>query len=239
METHNKVKSGTLRNLYINTIIRNVIVYVFSSSIMFLAAGRLNWLDAIIFWIIYYLIGQIVGLYLIRMNSELMKERQDAIFKENVKSWDRWILTVNMILTTALFALIGIDAGRFGWSHVPLALRAAGGVMMLLSFGLTLWASHENTFMSSQVRIQTERGHRVVSSGPYAIIRHPMYAGSCLLNIGMPLLLNSYYGLLVNMLMIAIVVIRTWLEDDTLEKELDGYGEYAGRIRYRLFPGIW
>ena len=236
---HPEPKAGQASRLITNLILRDVLVFAFSSAIMFLAAGRLDWPDAIVFWLIYFLISLASGLYLIKIDSSLMQERRDAIRKKNVKTWDRWILAANMLLTTGLFALIGLDAGRFGWSRVPLPVRILGGALMLLSFALTLWASRTNTFMSAQVRIQTERGHQVVSSGPYAIVRHPMYAAMCMLYIGMPPLLNSWYGLLVGLLMIAVVVLRVTLEEKTLRDELPGYIEYMGKVKYRLIPGVW
>jgi protein-S-isoprenylcysteine O-methyltransferase Ste14 len=156
-----------------------------------------------------------------------------------VQTWDRWILAANMLLTTGLFIMIGLDAGRFGWSRIPGLIRITGGVLILLSFALTLWASRTNTFMSSQVRIQSERGHQVISSGPYAVIRHPMYAGMCMLDLGMPLLLNSWYGLAVSFFMIMLVILRVALEEKTLNLELPGYSDYCSHVRFRLIPGIW
>lgn len=110
---------------------------------------------------------------------------------------------------------------------------------MLLSFSLTLWASRTNTFMSSQVRIQTERGHQVISSGPYAIIRQPIYATMCLLDVGMPLLLNSWFGLLASALMVAVVILRVTLEEKTFKMKLSGYSNYTKQVKFRLVPGIW
>ena len=235
----NEISVRQLRNLIANTVIRNTLVFTISSGIMFLAAGRLDWPVVIIFWIVYYLINMASSLYLIKIDSSLMKERQDAISQKNVKPWDHWILAINMLLTTGLFALIGLDAGRFGWSQVPILVRIAGGILILASFVLTLWSYRANTFMSSLVRIQSERGHCVVKIGPYAIIRHPMYAGVCLLDVGMPMLLNSLYGLLVSLLIIAVVILRITLEEKTLRAELSGYNDYTIQVRFRLIPGIW
>lgn len=225
-------------NIYLDTFIRNSIVFAISSGIMYWAAGRIIWLEANLFWTAYYLISLGVGLYLVWFSSDLMKERQDAVFKKDVKSWDRWILAVNMILTTAMYALIGLDAGRFGWSKISLFLRAFGGFLMLISFIISTWAAIENRFMSSQVRIQSERGHQVAKTGPYAIIRHPMYAGYCLLYIGMPLVLNSWCGIIPGLLLIFVMIIRTRLEDHTLKDELPRYADYAKQVRYRLIPSL-
>ncbi len=225
--------------LMVDLILHDVFVFAFSAAVMFLSAGRLDWREAVFFWIAYFFISVASGLYLIKIDSSLMRERLDAVRQKNVKTWDRWILAVNMVLTLALFVLIGLDAGRYHWSLVPLPVRIIGGSFMLLSFALTLWASRTNTFMSSLVRIQSERSHQVISSGPYAIVRHPMYAAMGMLDIGMPLLLNSWFGLMVSFLMIAVVFLRIILEERTLFSELPGYSEYCGRVRFRLIPGIW
>jgi protein-S-isoprenylcysteine O-methyltransferase Ste14 len=239
MEERSTPSTSNRVRLYFNTFIRNIITFSISAGIMLLAAGRINWMDAIWFWFVYFLISLTAGLILVCVNYSLMKERQDAVFKQDVKSWDRWILAVNMILTTGLYILVGLDAGRYGWSHVPLFLRIVGGALILVSFAITLWATHENKFLSSQVRIQEERGHNVVSTGPYAVIRHPMYAGYCLLYIGLPLALNSWWGLTVSLALMVVIIIRTRLEDITLHNELPGYSDYSNRIRFRLIPGVW
>lgn len=225
--------------LYINTLIRNLITFSFSGGLMLLAAGRLDWTRAVIFWLVYFLISLTAGFFLIKTNYNLMKERQDAVFKKDTKRWDRWILAVNMILNTALYILVGVDAGRYEWSRVPWMLQIGGIIFIIASFALTLWAARENQFMSSQVRIQTDRGHRVITTGPYAIIRHPMYAGYCLLYIGLPLALNSWWGLIISMLLIIMIVLRTLVEEKTLLNELDGYQVYANQTQYRLLALVW
>ena len=160
-----------------------------------LPAG-LNWIDAILFWIGYFLISLVSGLYLIKIDSNLMKERQNAISRKNVQPWDRLDPGRQYAAHHRFVHHDRIGCGTIWMVAIPVIIRITGGVLMLLSFALTLWASRTNTFMSSQVRIQAERGHQVISSGPYAVIRHPMYAGMCMLDVGMPLLLNSWYGLI-------------------------------------------
>jgi len=107
------------------------------------------------------------------------------------------------------------------------------------AFGLPLWASKVNAFLSSRVRIQADRGHAVVAAGPYRYIRHPMYLGMICYDVSLPLLLGSWWGLAVTVAMVVAVIVRTALEDRTLQRELPGYGEYARQVRYRLFPGVW
>jgi len=208
-------------------------------GVLFLAAGRLDWWDAWLLLGIHFTIALGVGLWMLRHDPRLLRERQQAFLKSNVKRWDRVMIALNLVLTLGLYAVIGLDAGRFGWWVVPLAVRIAGGVAVLASFGLTLWASSVNTYLSAMVRIQEERGHKAITNGPYGHIRHPMYAGMCLLDLGLPLVFGSWLGLGVGGLMIAAVILRTRLEDAALQQELPGYAEYARQVRHRLLPGVW
>lgn len=136
-----------------------------------------------------------------------------------------------------MLVVIGLDAGHFGGSHVPWAVRLVALLGFVPAFGLPLLASSANTYLASTVRIQHERGPSVVSAGPYARIRHPMYVGMILFNLCLPPLLGSWYGLGVSALAIGPVILRTALEDRTLEAELPGYADYAERVRWRLVPG--
>ena len=206
-------------------------------AVLFLAAGRLDWLDAWIFLVAYFVIAAAAQAWLTRLDPDLVEERWQV--GTNTKAWDRWIVAANGLLLFALLFIIGLDAGRFGWSHVPWPVRAAALLGFVPAFGLPVLASRTNTYLSSTVRIQEERGHVVVSSGPYAFIRHPMYAGMILYDLCVPLLLGSWVGLAVSVLMICMVVLRTSLEDRTLQSELPGYREYASRVRFRLLPGVW
>jgi protein-S-isoprenylcysteine O-methyltransferase Ste14 len=136
-----------------------------------------------------------------------------------------------------MLVVIGLDAGHFGGSHVPWAVRLVALLGFVPAFGLPLLASSANPYLASTVRIQHERGLSVVSAGPYARIRHPMYVGMILFNLCLPPLLGSWYGLGVSALAIGPVILRTALEDRTLEAELPGYADYAERVRWRLVPG--
>jgi protein-S-isoprenylcysteine O-methyltransferase Ste14 len=133
----------------------------------------------------------------------------------------------------------GLDA-RFGPSaDFSLPIELAALVVILAGYALGSYALMENRFFSGMVRIQTDRGHRVVSSGPYTWVRHPGYAGALLTYLATPLLLDSVWAFLPVVLLLIVLVVRTRLEDQTLQAELPGYSEYARRVRYRLLPGIW
>jgi len=136
------------------------------------------------------------------------------------------------------FLVIGFDE-RMHASHVPTALQAMGLAMLLGSAGFIMWVMHENSFAVPVVKLQTERDHRVVSTGPYAWVRHPMYSGSVLFFAGAPLLLGSWWGVAMLPLFTALFAIRTRIEERALIAGLPGYADYAARVRYRLLPGLW
>ena len=145
-------------------------------------------------------------------------------------------------MTIAFFAwltLMGLDAVRFRWSHVPPWLQGIGALLLLGSFYIFYITSRENTYLSPAVRIQVERGHKVVSTGPYRYVRHPMYAGFGAFTLGTALLLGSWYGLLDGLLLIGMVAWRAVQEEKVLQEELEGYNDYMHRVRYRLIPHIW
>ena len=199
-----------------------------------------NWLQAWIFFILYMLSVIISRVMVFFIHPELLTERAAASEKENVKSWDKPLVFFMVFLFPSIGLLVaGLDR-RFGWS-VPLAAgwQWSAGIILALSIIFSIWAMAENAYFSAYVRIQHERGHRVVSSGPYHLIRHPAYAGGILSSLALPILLGSQWALIPSLITIILTIVRTSLEDRTLTQELAGYAEYTRQTRYRLFPGIW
>jgi protein-S-isoprenylcysteine O-methyltransferase Ste14 len=138
------------------------------------------------------------------------------------------------------FVVAGLDVGRFHWSDsVPPALQAVGLVLFAAAIVVETWAVAVNRFFSSVVRIQRDRGHHVITTGPYRYVRHPGYAGALLLFLGGGLTLGSWLALLLNLAMIPAMIRRTVIEDRSLRHELEGYASYAEKVRYRLIPGVW
>ncbi len=213
------------------------VMFAALSAALLLPAGRLNWREAWVFLGVYYLISLSSVLNMVRIDPDLSAERVRV--RGESKGWDKAIISLQGVLTLALYAVIGLDAGRYGWSRVPTVLRLVALVGMVPAFGLPTWASKVNTYLAGTVSIQADRGHHAVTQGPYRWIRHPMYAGMLCYDICVPLLLGSWWGLLVGAAMIALVVTRTALEDRTLQAELPGYAEYANQVRFRLIPGVW
>ena len=175
-----------------------------------------------------------------RRHPGLTAERQNVEKIQNAKAWDK-VLAPLMALSISfpLMIVAGLDH-RFRWSPVfPLWLIVLGIFLTAIGYAISTWAFIENRFFSSVVRIQTDRGHAVCDSGPYRIVRHPGYAGNVLPLLGIVLTLNSLWTLIPAAMALVIAVIRTALEDRTLQEELPGYKEYARRVRYRLFPGVY
>ena len=159
--------------------------------------------------------------------------------RAGTKKWDKAILAVLVGAgPLVLFIVAGLDFRRHGSRFGPAAI-VAGLAVALIGLAVTAMAMHANRFFSTTVRIQTERGHAVVSSGPYAIVRHPGYVGMFLSYAAMPFAIGSAWALWPTMPLLVLLLVRTGLEDRTLRAELPGYAEYAARIRYRLLPGLW
>ena len=204
---------------------------------LFIPAGSLRWPQAWVFVSLY--LSSVAGFFVWTKKRDpgLLKERISPA--KNVKVWDRTIVRIYTFLLVVMIVLAGMDAVRFRWSRVALGLNLVGFAGLVLALGLAFWATRENTFASSLVRIQTDRGHRVCSTGPYAHVRHPMYVGVILSIICFPLALGSFFALIPAGIIVGLFILRTFLEDKSLEAELLGYKEYAQKVRFRLIPGIW
>jgi protein-S-isoprenylcysteine O-methyltransferase Ste14 len=175
-----------------------------------------------------------------RKNPGILAERANSLSAENVKDWDKKMMPLVGILGPLTVLLVsGLDV-RFGWSPVQLGwIAPAALVMLTLGLLFSTWAFVENKFFSGTVRIQTERGHRVIDTGPYQYVRHPGYASAILIYLATPVYLDSLWGLIPALLTAILFTLRAALEDKTLQEELPGYYGYAKRTKYRLFPGIW
>jgi protein-S-isoprenylcysteine O-methyltransferase Ste14 len=217
-----------------------IMVYLLIPLILFVCGGDFGWWQA---WVYALLIvaagvgGRILGE---RRHPGLTAERQNVEKIQNAKAWDK-VLAPLMALSISfpLVIVAGLDH-RFGWSPVfPLWLIVLGIFLIALGYAISAWAFIENRFFSSVVRIQKDRGHAVCDSGPYRIVRHPGYAGNILPLLGIVLALSSLWTIIPAVVALVIAVIRTALEDQTLQEELPGYRDYARRVHYRLIPGIY
>ena len=214
-----------------------VITLAVWSAVLFLCAGSLRYPRGWIYIVVHVLCFGVTAGLALRFNPQVAAAR--ARRAKDAKSFDKKLSVPLSVLFFVLPAVAGLDAVRFGWTSMPFSLLYTGLVVFLLGTVPVTWAMLANPFLETMVRIQADRGHRVITTGPYAFVRHPMYSGMLLCNAGIPLILGSWWTFVPAMLINALFVWRTVLEDRTLRSELEGYAEYAGRTRYRLVPGIW
>jgi protein-S-isoprenylcysteine O-methyltransferase Ste14 len=221
-------------------IVQSFIGLVGYALLLFLAAGKLNWVWGWVLLGVLFLFLAAHPILLIPINPELLAERERGLLAEGVPAWDRWIA----MLAAGLFPVIswviaGLDV-RFGWTgSLPLVVHALGLLGNLLGYGLFLWAMVSNAFFAEGVRIQEERGHRVATGGPYRYVRHPGYLGAIVALLVTPCLLGSLWAFVPASLAAVLYMVRTALEDRTLMAELPGYQDYAQQTRFRLLPWIW
>jgi protein-S-isoprenylcysteine O-methyltransferase Ste14 len=209
-------------------------------AILFLAAGTAGWVWG---WVLLGVLAAVIAshvLVLVPINPEVLAEREEGLHAEGTKGWDRWLTSVAVAFgTVVLWVIAGLEM-RFRWTGgMPIVLHIAGLVVTVIGYAIFLWAMAANAFFAEGVRIQEERGHTVATGGPYQYVRHPGYVGAILAIVGGPLLLGSWWAWIPAVLSVAGYVIRTSLEDRTLQAELPGYREYAQRTRHRLIPGVW
>jgi protein-S-isoprenylcysteine O-methyltransferase Ste14 len=217
-----------------------ILVYLFVPVALFVSAGDLRWWQAWVYSVVIFAAGVGGRMWAERRHPGLLAERRQFEKAPGVKPWDK-VLAPLMVASIGfpMYIVAGLDH-RFGWSPVfPVWLTILGLILCALGYALSVWALVENRFFSSVVRIQRDRGHVVCDSGPYRIVRHPAYAGTLLPLPGIALALGSVWTLIPAAVAVAITLIRTALEDRTLQEELPGYREYAERVRYRLLPGIY
>jgi protein-S-isoprenylcysteine O-methyltransferase Ste14 len=204
-----------------------------------LISGKWDWWEAWAYAIISVLGFAISRALAARRHPDLIAERARSMQHEDIKPWDKRLAPLLGIGGAMVLVVAGLDA-RFGWPpDFSLAVELVALVFILAGYALGSYALIENRFFSGVVRIQTERGQYVVSTGPYRWVRHPGYAGGLLTYFATPFFLDSIWAILPVIFITVVLVMRTDLEDRTLQAELDGYRDYAKRVRYRLMPGVW
>ncbi len=217
-----------------------VVVYLLIPLVLLVCGGDFGWWQAWVYSLLFVAAGIGGRIWAERQHPGLTAERQNTEKMQSAKTWDKVLAPLMALsLSFPLVIVAGLDH-RFGWSpEFPLWLIVLGFILISLGYAFATWAFAENRFFSSTVRIQTDRGHMVCDSGPYRIVRHPGYAGNILPLLGIVLALSSVWTLIPAAVALIIAVIRTALEDQTLQEELPGYRDYAQSVRYRLIPGIY
>ena len=216
-----------------------ITILIFPVVILFLS-GNWLWLEGWLFslWFDVMVLSNMIYLYL--HDPALLAERSKAPGSDNQKKWDKYLLTGAYLMALVWFIIMPLDAKRFGWSpYFPVWLKVLGGVALLPSLYLIYRATVENTFLSTLVRIQTDRKQQVISTGVYGFVRHPLYLGCLLMLLGAPLLLGSIYGLIIGLIALIVLVGRIIGEEKMLVNELEGYEDYKQKVKYRLVPLVW
>ena len=216
---------------------RGILRFVAILAAMFFLAGRLSYWQVWGYGASGLLFGLVVAV-LFAGKPDVIEERVRP--GPGMKWWDRVFFALYIPCFLAVLAVASLDAGRHHWTAaLPAPAYVAAYTILVLAYGIVLWAMWTNRFFSSVVRIQTDRGHHVVQDGPYRFVRHPGYVGAILLGVASAVALGSLWSLIPAGLMAMLVTVRTALEDATLQRELPGYTEYASKVRYRLLPGVW
>jgi protein-S-isoprenylcysteine O-methyltransferase Ste14 len=204
--------------------------------LIFLPAGTFNYWQAWLFIPVFMITMSVYGIYFTVKDPALMERRKQAGPAAEQSTLQKIVATIAFASLAGVFVLCGLDH-RFGWSHMPPFVSWTGDALLVLSFIMFYFVFKENSFGASNIRV--EENQKVASTGPYAIVRHPMYVGTFVMSIGIALGLGSWWGLALLVISIPVVIIRILDEEQVLERELPGYTEYEQKVRYRLVPRLW
>lgn len=219
-------------------LLQNTITTVAMGALLFASAGTLHWLSAWVFLLTCVVLGPLCGWWLYRVDPALLAERLRPVLQRDQPAADKVFMTVFIVAMLGWLVVMGLDRRHLA-SSMPASVQVLGLALFVLSTLFILSVFRENSFAAPVVKLQAGRAQRVISTGPYAHVRHPMYSGMILFFAGVPLLLGSWWGLAMVPLFVALFAVRIRIEERTLHEGLPGYSEYAARVRYRLLPGVW
>ena len=217
---------------------QNLIWITAMGALLFAPAGTLRWPAAWVFLGTMATLSIAGGLWLARTDPALLAERMRPMMQSNQPAADKIFMLVFGAASLIWFLVIDLDV-RLHRFEISVALQALGLALLVLSFAIMMRVMRENSFAAPVIKLQTERGHHVVSTGPYAVVRHPMYSGGVLFLVGTSLLLGSWWGVATVPLFAVLLAIRAGIEERALIAGLPDYADYTKRVRYRLVPGLW
>jgi protein-S-isoprenylcysteine O-methyltransferase Ste14 len=224
------------KNLYIRVAIQLLLFPIFMGALLFLPAGTLDYWEAWVFVAVFFACTIAITIWLMLNDPRLLERRMRAGPSAEKETSQKIIVTIALLSFAGLSILSGLDH-RFGWSDVPTSAVILGNILIALSYIVFYFVLRENTYAASTV--QVEKNQRVISSGLYALVRHPMYTGALISMIGIPLALGSWWGLLMFIPSAAWIIWRLLDEEKFLSRNLAGYTEYKNKVRYRLIPSVW
>ena len=220
-------------------VIRTAIWLAVMAGLLFGTAGTLAWPQAWIYLAELGGSGLLVGLWLARHDPDLLAQRLSPPVQREQPVWDRILMSCFVLLFVGWMIVMALDARRFDLSHVPPWLQVVGAIAIPTSMSITWLVFRANSYAAPVVKVQRERGQAIVTSGPYRIVRHPMYGGAVLFIFGTPLLLGSWYGVAWAPLFVILIGVRAVFEEQTLAQVFPAYAEYRARVRYRMVPFVW
>ena len=221
----------TIRKALVSGLI-GLVVFGF---LLFVAAGTFNYWQAWVF-LVMILATWIPSIYLLRANHTLLQRRMRGGPVAETRTVQKVVIAVWYLSMAAMFVVSALDH-RFGWSPVPMAICLVGDVLVAVGLGVAMLVVSQNSYAAATVRV--EAGQELVSTGLYALVRHPMYIGNLITMVGIPLALASYWGLVFVVPGLIVLALRIRDEEKLLQQELDGYREYTQKVRYRLVPCMW
>ena len=220
-------------------IFRLALWIAFMAVLLFWPAGMLDWWGGWVFLGEMTVGAAVVSLWLLRHDPELLRERLGSPIQKKQVIWDKVLMAIVFVAFYGWVVLMGFDAKRWGWSHMPVWLNGTGAILIAICFFVAWLTFRENSFAAMVVKIQTERKQTIITTGPYRFVRHPMYAGALLYFVGLPLLLGSWLGLACVPILVWALMLRVLIEELTLRKQFPEYSAYAARVRDKLLPFIW
>ncbi len=203
---------------------------------LFIPAGTIAWTAGWVFLGLLFVTGLPLTWWLLKYERDLIEERMR--FRPEL-SWDKAFIAATLFFTLFWLILMPLDAVRFHWSRMPVTLKTAGALALLISLYISFLAMRENPYSSGVVRVQKDRGQTVISTGPYRYVRHPMYTAACLFFLGTALLLGSWCGVLCTPVFVGFFAFRAVREELVLREGLEGYAAYMARVKYRFVPRVW
>ena len=222
----------------IQALVSLAVTLLIMAAALFVCAGTLRWRHGLWFMAGFALLTVIAVAWLWRVNPEIFLARKRPT-GQGTRGWDLVLLSVLLPTFLAILVVAALDDGRFHWAPAPPWAVAAGYVLLVAGYAGTGWAQAVNRHFEPSVRIQRDRDHHVITTGPYAHVRHPGYIFGNILAVGMALALGSWWALAPALMFVVVLAVRTRLEDAMLQRELPGYAAYAARVRFRWIPGVW
>lgn len=225
--------------LVLNLIVQTIVWFGLMGAIIFGAAGTIDYTGGWLYLGVMIAISVVFGSHMARVDPGLLRERLKPPVQKDQPLADKLVLIPILLLMFGGMGLMAADAARWHWSIMPPSVQWAGCGLLLAAILFMYWTMRTNSFAAPVVKIQTDRGQTVITTGPYAIVRHPMYFGALFYIAGTSLVLGSWWGLVAVPILALLLGIRIGIEEKTLRTGLDGYDDYARRVRWRLIPLIW